>query len=242
MAGTWGTRKATAPQASVNNPSGHSRLKITLPTSTSGSVFVARAPVSSRAIPAVAASRRPRSSPPAAAIVHQPRATPIATLSSSCVALAIATTASAVPAPANSRTATRRKSVKRTAGWLGALGQNGEHLCEAAHALDCQVRAVDDGGGPLAGADAHADGELERPFGHEGVEGVEGVEVGHVVAAVERDAHLRALDQGAHRLPLVNGHGRADLEHLAAPVDAQPGGLRLLGHALEHGLGGLLVG
>ena len=85
-------------------------------------------------------------------------------------------------------------------------------------AVDGEVGALDDRRRPLVGPDADADGGVQQPLGLHGPERLEGVEVGGVVARVQGGRRAGALAQRAHRLALVDRHGRADLQHLAPPV------------------------
>ena len=71
-AGTCGTRKASAPAPIVSTASSHSRLKITRPGSTSGSIGVVRASARRRRMPSVTFIRRPTKMPTSVAAPHQP--------------------------------------------------------------------------------------------------------------------------------------------------------------------------
>src|SRR3954470_6330769 len=107
----------------------------------------------------------------------------------------MATTAHAVAAPANSSTAVRRKSPKRT-----------EHLDEALGALYDQV-GVANLRRPLVGG--HTDRDV-----HDG----ERVEVGDVVSGVEGSARTRAPDQLLDCLALIHRNAGPYLQDLAPPM------------------------
>src|SRR5437899_1758295 len=126
------------------------------------------------------------------AVTHHATATYSNVLSSLAFAPAIATTAHAVAAPANSRIAVRRKSPKRT-----------QHLHEGLRSFHHQIRVA-----YLGRAFVRCD--PDRHIGHR-----ESVEIGDVVAGIEA---REAVAQLLHGHPLVDLHARPDLEHLATPV------------------------
>ena len=199
-----------------------------------GERVVERAPASSRAMRGWAAIRLPS---------HRPRdgghAPPAyrerqRVVSSSALAPATATIASAVPAPAKSRTAVRRKSTNLTRPGRRGLG-------EAAHAVDDEVGAVDDRLGPLVGAHADLDADSRSPR-HEGVERVERVQVGHIVPAVERVRTGRASTRERMPSPLSTCTGGRISSTLRPQWMSSPASSRLVGHVGQPGLRGLLVG
>ena len=125
------------------------------------------------------------------------------------------------PRPARSRR--RRTAAPPCAGSRRtSLGQRREDVGEAGHAVHHQVRAVDDRRRALVGADAHLDRGVEAAGGDE-----------------RRRARRRRRGRSRRRrrrarprigppasscadaLALVHRHGRADLQHLAAPVDVE---------------------
>jgi hypothetical protein len=115
IAGTCGVTNATAPDPIIATISGQSRLSRTVPGRCwSGSVVVARAPASSRAIGGVVSARRPSTIPITAATDHHAAQNTSSPVSSSPAAPAIATAASAVAAAAHDSTVVLRKSTKRT--------------------------------------------------------------------------------------------------------------------------------
>ena len=73
--GTCGKKKPIAPARTALTASGHRRLNITAPGSSSGSEFVERAFASRRPMPSLVSGRRPSQSPTSAATHHQTAAT-----------------------------------------------------------------------------------------------------------------------------------------------------------------------
>ena len=175
-------------------------------------------------MPGVVVAPRPSHRPDAAASSHQPSATKTSVLSSLRPAPTMATTASAVAAPPNSST--------RCAGSRGSASvgrERLEHAREAVDAVHHQVGALDDRRRALvrAHADAHAPrrGRLPRAArrARRRRRGRSRRRRRRARRAAPAPRH-----QLAHGLALVDRHRRPDLQHLAAPVDREPAGLRLL--------------
>src|SRR4029077_2293740 len=241
MPGIWGARKASAPDSSVNTASGHSRLTSTAAGWTSGSVLVARAPDSRRAIGGLVCARRPSPSPTRVAITHQPRSTATSTVREPepVVEASSEMAASAVAAPALSSTVVLRKSTKRK---TPPLQQGLQQRPYAGRTVDGQVGLARQLGRYFVRADGDANGVRERARGDHLAQPAEGVEVGRVIPDIQGRLHDPAPEQRGDREALVEQHRGADLEHLAPPVHRQAFCLRAPGD-LAHGLlGERLVG
>ena len=115
-----------------------------------------------------------------------------------------------------------------------AACQRREHLGEARDPVDDEVGALDDRGRTLVRAHAHAERALELAL--PSTSAVSASKASRSVASSPPNSAVRAperCDQVAHRLALVDRDRRPDLEHLAAPVDREAGGLGLRGDALQ---------
>src|SRR5271167_513990 len=160
MPGTCGARKASPPAASVNTNSGQSRLTRIALGWCSGRVVLALAFASRRAIGGLVSARLPKRRPITAAITHQPSATGTTCFSPCSAAASTVTAASAVAAPALSRTVVLRKSTNRTV--QRRLEKRLEQFPHAARAVDRQIGLTRELRRRFVGADGHAQGVRER--------------------------------------------------------------------------------
>ena len=108
-------------------------------------------------------------------------------------------------------------------------------------AVDEQVGLGLELGRGLVRAHADAQRRAQAAVGHEAAQPREGVEVRPVVPDVDPRVEAGVGEQMLDAAALVEAHGRADLEHLAAPVGDQPGRLGPLGDRAHRELGGVLV-
>ena len=209
--------RRTRPRAA---PSGQSRLNSTAPGSSSGSVVVRRAPGQQpadagrgRRAPPEPEPDRPRPAPTSRA----PRA------AAACRRRA---------AGADHRHGGERggraaeQQHRRRAGSPGSAsgrGERREHAGEAVDAVDHQVGALDDARpAPRRSARPRA----RRPRASPSLDAApsSASKASRSVASSPPKSAVRALRAGhqvAHRLALVDRHGRPDLEHLAAPVGGE---------------------
>src|SRR5271165_2431305 len=235
--GIWGASRARPPDSRVNTSSGHSRLIRIALGRCSGSVVVALALDSSRAIGGLAWARRPSRRPMTAATSHQPTETGRSRLFEPALAArSTVTAASAVAVAALSRTVALRKSTNRT-----ELQQRLEQPAHSGRAVDGQIGLTGELRRSFVGADGdtQSGGELARLCKRP--QAPEGVQVGRVVTDVERRAHLLCAQQPGDPEALVEGHGGTHLEHLPPPVHDQALFLGLPGDLLDGPCGGLLV-
>src|SRR5215208_6637057 len=238
-AATCGRKNPSAAAPSVEISSGQSRLSSVRPGWSSGSVVWNFASASSRAIGGEAWLRRPTHAPARAATSHQPIAISDVVLSPSWDVPTSVSAASSVADPALSITVALRKSTKRTEA---SGDERPQELAHAVGPLDHHVGLALERRRPLVGADPDSQRVLQPPHLDELAEAAEGVEVRHVVADVHRGGQVRVAQEGDDPRALVDPDGRADLEHLPAPVRGVTGGLRPLRDAPHRGLGALLVG
>src|SRR5579884_1292816 len=237
-AGTCGSTNASAPAPSVESSSGHRRLSTVRPGLISGRVGRIRALDRRFAIGGEVSPRRPSQTPITAAIAHQPAPSGTTRPSPLSAAPATVTAASALAAAALIRTVVRRKSEKRTL----LRDQGREQVADAVGPLDGDVSLLHDLRGPLLGGHADANGGLKPAVARHLHQAAERVEIGGVVADIERDVDVRVLEQRRDPGALVDLHGWAHLEHLAAPVSAQPGVLGAGGDRIDGGTRSLLIG
>ena len=234
-----------------NTSRGHSRLTRIAEGRCSGSAVLgarAREQLGDRGAGVGCAGRaRPRSA--RRSPTSRPRAARSAT-AKPAAAESTVTSASAVAAPALSSTVVLRKSVKRTA--QSGLEQRLQQRAHAVGALDREIRLREQLGRGFVGADRDAQRTREQAPLHERPQPAEGVEVGGVVPHVERGpqseglrgrgAGVVAVEQRGDTEALVELHGGAHLEHLAAPVDREALLLGARGDLPRGGRSGLLVG
>src|SRR5918997_4743273 len=238
-AATCGTKTPAAAAPSVETSRGQRRLSSVTAGRSSGSDICIRASASSRATGGEAALRRPTQAPNSPATSHHPTATSISVVSDSDEARATVRAASSVADAALSSTVVLRKSTNRTGR---SDQQRAQQLAHAVGAVDHEVRLALELRRPLVGADADPDGGAEPSHLHELAEATEGVEVGDVIADVHARREVGVAEQADDPGALVDPHGRADLEHLAAPVRPVAGGLGALADGADRRLGRLLVG
>ena len=204
-------------EPSASTISGHSRLNITVPGSSCGSVFARRASASRVAIPGVVAARRPARGPPAWRGTTRPRPRRRACSSPR--------PRRPRPTPRRERWRSRRTAARRRAGGPGTsrVGQGGQHASEALYAVHDQVGALDDLRRPLVRAHADQHGRVERALVLQLPERVEGVEVGGVVAArtCAARADARSTRDRTAR-PLSNSTGGRTSSTLRAQWTARP--------------------
>src|SRR5271155_1018921 len=211
MPGIWGARKARPPANSVNSKSAHSRLSRTAPGWCSGNVVVDLAPASSRAIGGVVSARRPRRRPISAASTPPPTAIAPTRASELCAAARTVTAASAVAAPALSRTVVLRKSTKRTC----LLQQRLQQAAYAAGPIEDEIGLRRQLRGSFVGADRHTDRGSQDPFPDERAQPAEGIQVGAVVADIQRSGDVLTMQERGDTEALVELDGGTHLQHLA---------------------------
>src|SRR6185437_5818578 len=236
MPGICGARKASPPASSVNTSRGHSRLSRIALGCCSGSEVLACAVASSRAIGGLVAARRPSRIPTTVATSHQPAETNTSVWSALDAPASTVTTASAVAAAALSSTVVLRKSTKRT-----PLQERLEQPPHAPRPVHRQVRLGGELGRGLVRGHGDAESRLELPFLGEPAQGSERIEVGGVVPDVDGRGDVLVAKQRGHAEPLVEGDGRAHLQHLAPPVDREALAFGLLGDLAHGALRRLLV-